>query len=50
MAGEINFENKKKIKGWGMSDSIIQATAKLLNADVLTGDEHFRDLGAVMIR
>ena len=50
IAGEINFENKKKIKDWGMSDSIILATAKLTNAGVLTGDEHFRDLGAVMIR
>ena len=49
MAGEINYENKKKIKNWGMSDSIILATAKLLNAKVITGDEHFKNLGAVMI-
>lgn len=50
-AGEINFEHKKKIKNWGMSDSIILATAKLLNTEVLTGDEHFRDLqGVVMLK
>ena len=49
-AGEINFENKRKIKNWGMSDSIILATAQFLNARVITGDEHFRDLGAVMLR
>lgn len=50
MAGKINFENKKKIKNWGMSDSVILATAQLLNAKVVTGDEHFRGLGAVMLR
>ena len=49
MSGEINCDNKKKIKNWGMSDSIILATAKLLNAKVITGDEHFRNLGAVML-
>ena len=49
MAGKINFENKKKIKNWGMSDSIILATANLLNAKVVTGDEHFRDLGGVVM-
>ena len=50
MAGEINCENKKKIKNWGMSDSIILATSKLLNAKVVTGDPHFSSLGAVMLR
>lgn len=50
MAGELNYENKKRIKEWGMSDSVILATAKLFNAKVITGDEHFRNLGAVMIR
>lgn len=49
-AGEINFINKKKIKNWGMADSIILATSQLLNAKVVTGDEHFRNLNAVMIR
>jgi len=50
IAGEMNYENKKKVKNWGMSDSIILATAKLLNAKVVTGDEHFRNLNAIMIR
>ena len=49
-AGELNFESKKKIKNWGMSDSIVLATAKLLNAKVITGDEHFRSFDAIMIR
>ena len=48
-AGEINFENKKKIKNWGMSDAIILATARMFNAKVVTGDEHFRNLKEVMI-
>ncbi len=48
-AGNINYENKKKIKNWGMADSIIMATAKILNAKVVTGDSHFSNLDAVMI-
>jgi len=32
-----------------MADSIILATAKILTAKVVTGDEHFRNLDAVMI-
>lgn len=50
VAGQMNYENKGRIKGWGMSDSIILATAKLLNARVVTGDEHFRNLNAIMLR
>jgi predicted nucleic acid-binding protein len=48
-AGEINFENKKKIDGWGMADSIVLASAKALGARVVTGDEHFRELDQIMI-
>src|SRR3989344_5609923 len=40
-AGKINFENKKKIKNWGMADAIILATANLINAKVIAGDERF---------
>ena len=50
-AGAINFENKKKTKNWGMSDSIILATARISNAKVVTGDEHFRNFNeAAMIK
>src|SRR3989338_3789338 len=49
-AGHINVENKKSIKNWGMADSLILATAKLLNSKVVTGDEHFKNLSeAVML-
>ena len=49
LAGKINCENKKKIKNWGMADAVILATADLLNAKVVTGDEHFRNLNSIMI-
>ena len=48
-AGEINAENKKKIKNWGMADAIMLATAQILNARVVTGDAHFKTLNAIMI-
>ncbi len=48
-AGKINCENKKKIKNWGMADAIILATANKLNAKVVTGDEHFRNLNSIML-
>ncbi len=48
-AGKLNFENKKKIRDFGMADSIILATAKLVGAKVVTGDEHFKTLNSVMI-
>jgi len=50
LAGRINYENKKKIKNWGMADSIILATARKLSAKVLTSDPHFKNIkDAVMI-
>lgn len=50
-AGKINFYHKKckKIKGWGMIDSLIYATARFYNLAVLTGDKHFRSLPNVEI-
>ena len=50
LAGRINYENKKKIKNWGMADSIILATARKVSAKILTGDPHFKNIkDAVMI-
>ena len=48
-AGAMNFENKKKIKDWGMADAIILASAKKLNAKVVTGDKHFQGMDSVLI-
>jgi len=41
-AGEINAAMKTKVRGWGMADSIVLATAQVVEAEVLTGDEHFK--------
>src|SRR5487761_79130 len=52
LAGRINHENKsnKKIKNWGMADSIVLATARIFSSKVVTGDPHFKDLkDAIMI-
>ena len=43
-AGELNFERKKRVKGWGMADSIVLATARRSGSRIVTGDPHFRDL------
>jgi len=44
LAGEIDVERKREVKGWGLADFIILATARRSKAKVVTGDEHFRDL------
>jgi predicted nucleic acid-binding protein len=49
LAGEMNQERKKKVKGWGMIDSIILATATFYNLKILTGNSHFKDLENVEI-
>jgi len=52
LAGEIDVERKREVKGWGLADSIILATARKNKAKVVTGDELFRDLvdEAIMIK
>jgi len=49
LAGKINHERKKKIKGWGMIDSLISATSISYNLNILTGDIHFKDLSNAKI-
>lgn len=46
-AGEINYELKRIISGWGMLDSFVWAVAIKLQAYVLTGDPHFQTLFGV---
>jgi len=43
-AGEIDADMKRRIRGWGLADSIILCTARSVNGKVVTGDEHFRGL------
>lgn len=50
LAGQINFQSKKRKKDWGMADSIILSTARIGSAKVVTGDSHFKDVPeAIMI-
>jgi predicted nucleic acid-binding protein len=50
-AGEIDLDMKKKVRGWGLVDSIILTFARSANAKVVTGDEHFREIKeAIMIK
>lgn len=42
MAGHLHFEAKKKVKYFGMLDAFVAATAKKLNAKILTGDDDFK--------
>ncbi len=43
-AGVIDLGMKKKVKGWGLADSIILCTARNAKGNVVTGDDHFRGL------
>jgi len=44
LAGEVDVERKVLVKGWGLADSIILATTRMLKAKIVTGDTHFKDL------
>ncbi len=41
-AGEVNYTQKKKIRDWGMLDSLNYAVARTLNYKFVTGDPHFK--------
>ncbi len=49
LAGRLNFERKKRVRGWGMIDSMILATARTHGLKVVTGDPHFKDLKGEVI-
>jgi predicted nucleic acid-binding protein len=51
-AGRLSQERKRRVRNWGLADSIILATAREYKAKIVTGDEHFRDLvdEAIMIK
>jgi predicted nucleic acid-binding protein len=51
LAGKISAERRRQVRGWGLVDSIVLATARLRKMKVVTGDEHFRGLDeAIMIK
>jgi len=44
IAGRLSAERRKKVKGWGLVDSIVLATSRSQQSKVVTGDDHFSDL------
>jgi predicted nucleic acid-binding protein len=46
-AAKLDVSLKKSIKGWGLADSIVLATARSTGSRVLTGDRHFEGLDDV---
>ena len=48
-AGRISAERRAKVKGWGLADSCVLATARAKGARVVTGDGHFEDLGETIL-
>jgi predicted nucleic acid-binding protein len=49
LAGKISAERRPHVRGWGLVDSIVLATARLRKMKVVTGDEHFRGLDEVIM-
>lgn len=50
-SAKLDLEIRERVRGWSVADSIVLATARKLDAKVVTGDEHFRGLKeAVMIK
>jgi predicted nucleic acid-binding protein len=47
-AGETKKEMRKSHPNFGLADAIIFETAQSVNAPVLTGDEHFKDVENVI--
>lgn len=48
-AGRISAERRAKVRGWGLADSCVLATARARGARVVTGDGHFKDLGDTIL-
>ncbi len=45
----IDIIMKKKIKGWRLADSLVNATGLIKKAKIVTGDEHFQNLTNVIL-
>lgn len=46
-SAKIDAAMKRKIKGWGLADSVVYATGLTKKAEIVTGDEHFKNLKEV---
>ena len=49
LAGKFNFERKKRIKNWGMIDSIILSSALKYDLNIITKDTQFSDIENVQL-
>ena len=47
-SAKIDAVMKRKIKGWGLADSIVYATGIVKKAEIVTGDKHFQNLKHVV--
>ena len=47
-SAKIQNRLKKEIESWGLADSIVYATGQIKKAEVITGDEHFKNLENVI--
>ncbi|MBI3841102.1 MAG: type II toxin-antitoxin system VapC family toxin [Thaumarchaeota archaeon] len=43
-AAKLDVSLKESVKGWGLADSIVLATARSTDSTVVTGDKHFEGL------
>lgn len=48
-AGRISADRKRKVRGWGLADSCVLATARVNGAKVVTGDSHFEGLSDAIL-
>ena len=48
-AGRISADRRKKVKGWGLVDSCVLATARARGLKVVTGDGHFAGLDEAIL-
>ncbi len=47
-SGEFHAEIRKKIKNFGLVDSLLFISAKKLGAKIITGDKHFKNFKEVI--
>ncbi|MFH1588936.1 MAG: PIN domain-containing protein [Candidatus Diapherotrites archaeon] len=49
LAGIIKVQKRKEMKGFGLVDAIILASAKEFNLTVVTGDKHFKEENSLIL-
>jgi len=49
LAGLLKVKKRKTVKGFGMLDAIILATAKQYKLKIVTGDKHFKEENAMLL-